>query len=321
MALIVGLSVKAVAGANAHDMPVVTVSTLAFGTVDWELDTIAHHALDSARGIEVLPLRAASGEAAKLALITGATDLIVTDWLWVARQRAEGRKFVFLPYSRAVGALMVPSTSPLATMNDLKGRRIGIAGGPLDKSWLLLRAYWRKRTGSDIEAFFDPEYGAAPLLNAELERGRLDATLTFWTYAARVQAAGGRPLIQVSEIMAALGVDPDVPLLGFVARADWAREHRPQLDAFLQASRTAKQLIIDQDQEWQRISHLTGTSDPALLAELRRQYQLGFVRHWGATEKAAASRMFDILRELGGEGLVGRSDHLDPAIFWTGASY
>ena len=39
----------------------------------------------------------------------------------------------------AVGGVMVRPDSGVYTLADLRGKRLGVAGGPLDKSWLLLR--------------------------------------------------------------------------------------------------------------------------------------------------------------------------------------
>ena len=53
----------------------------------------------------------------------------------------------FVPYSTALGAILLASGSDLQSVADLRGKRIGIAGGPLDKSWLVLRAWYRARRG------------------------------------------------------------------------------------------------------------------------------------------------------------------------------
>ena len=82
----------------------------------------------------------ASPEAGKIALRAGNADIIVSDWLWVSRERALGAKLTFYPYSSALGAVMVPASSPIRTLADLKGRKLAVAGGPIDKSWLLLQA-------------------------------------------------------------------------------------------------------------------------------------------------------------------------------------
>src|SRR5690349_18717242 len=116
----------------AQEGQAVRIGLLKFGTVSWEIDAIRHHDLDRKHGIAVRPIEFASNEAAKVALQAGAVDIIVTDWPWVARQRSEGAPFSFIPYSKAVGVLLLPAGSTAERLPDLKGKRIGVAGGPLD---------------------------------------------------------------------------------------------------------------------------------------------------------------------------------------------
>ena len=56
----------------------------------------------------------------------------------------------WIPYSANIGALMVKGDGSVRALPDLKGKRIGVAGGPLDKSWLLLLAYGREAAGIDL---------------------------------------------------------------------------------------------------------------------------------------------------------------------------
>ena len=85
-AIAVGIS----AASALAESPVLRASVLKFGTVSWELDTIKHHGLDAANGFELHVNGVANGSAAKVAFQGGETDVIVSDWLWVARQRAAG---------------------------------------------------------------------------------------------------------------------------------------------------------------------------------------------------------------------------------------
>ncbi len=102
-----------------------TVAVLKFGTVNWELDTITHHKFDVANGFSLQVQGVAGGSAAMVAFQGGAADVMVSDWLWVARQRAAGKDYVFIPYSKAVGGVMVGQTSTAQTVADLKGAKIG----------------------------------------------------------------------------------------------------------------------------------------------------------------------------------------------------
>ena len=114
------------------------------GTFAWELAVIRAHGLDKQANLSVEVLELASPEAGKIALRAGNADIVVTDWLWVSRERGLGAKLTFYPYSSALGAVMVPAASPIQTLADLRGRKLAVAGGPIDKSWLLLLA-WLKQ--------------------------------------------------------------------------------------------------------------------------------------------------------------------------------
>ena len=117
----------------------------------------------------------ASPEAGKIALRAGSADIILSDWLWVSRERALGAKLTFYPYSSALGAVMVPAASSIRTLADLKGRKLAVAGGPIDKNWLLLQAAL-KQDGIDLKSEATIVYGAPPLLAAKTLSGEMDAT-------------------------------------------------------------------------------------------------------------------------------------------------
>ena len=68
----------------------VRIGVLKFGTVSWELDTLKHHKFDAANGIDLEIVYFAGEDATNVAMLAGAIDMIVTDWLWVSRQRSEG---------------------------------------------------------------------------------------------------------------------------------------------------------------------------------------------------------------------------------------
>jgi NitT/TauT family transport system substrate-binding protein len=155
----------------AHaDAPPVKVGTLKFGTVNWELKVIAD-GLDEKHGFALTRVDFADKEATSIALQSGEVDVIVTDWIWVASQRKLGHKFTFVPFSRSVGAVMADPKKGIKTVADLAGKSIGIAGGPTDKSWVLLQAYARKTAGLELKDAADVQFGAPPLLNELALRG------------------------------------------------------------------------------------------------------------------------------------------------------
>mgnify|MGYP000647376091 CR=1 FL=1 len=113
--VVLGMALVA-ATAHAADLGTVRVGVLKFGTVNWELDVIKTNGLDRKEGFNLDVQPYGSNDAADVALMGGAVDAIVEDWLFVARHRAEGGDLTFIPYSSSVGALMVGPDSPIASM-------------------------------------------------------------------------------------------------------------------------------------------------------------------------------------------------------------
>ncbi len=315
------LSTPLISQGFAADRPAVRVGVLKFGTVNWELDTIKTHKLDEAEGIDLQIVDLASNQATQVALQGGAVDMIVTDWLWVSRQRADGADFTFAPYSTSAGSVMVPAESDIRSLADLKGRRLGVAGGPLDKSWLMLRALMIRKHGFDPDKDTAKVFGAPPLLNEQVRNGGIDAVLNYWHFAARLKAAGLREVATVEQIARELGIGTDVPIIGYVFSEAWAGKNGKAVQGFLRASQAAKAIMSKSDEEWRRLAPLTKAEDDATLTALRDGYRAGIPTAWGTAERDDAAKVYDILAKLGGRELVGDSPHLAAGTFWAGSSF
>jgi len=299
-------------------LPVLRVGVLQFGTVNWELDVIQARNLAQKRGLSLKVVPLASGDASTVALQGGAVDMIVSDWIWVTRQRAEGNSYTFAPYSNAVGNVMVKPDSGIRTVADLKGKSIGISGGPNDKTWLLLRAYASKKLGIDLATAARPVFAAPPLLNELALSGQVDAALNVWHFDARLEAAGMQPLIKLPEILAGLGVNKPIALIGWVFRDDWAAKNPEAIEKFLAASAEAKLLMAKSDAEWDRLKPLMRAEDNATFLALKTGYRNGIPTCTEPDAVAHAASVFKVLSDVGGDKLIGKSKALSDGTFWTG---
>ena len=295
----------------------VRLAVLKYGTANWELDVIRRHRLDEAQDLALEVKEYAGPQATTVALQAGDADLAIEDWIWVARQRTAGRPFSFVPYSTATGALVAAQGSGIKTLADLKGKRLGIAGGPTDKNWLILRALSAKE-GGDLAATVEPVYGAPPLVGEQLKQGRVDAVVTYWHYAARLTAAGFPQALGVREALRALGMTTDLPMIGYCFDETWAAGHREALRRFLSAADQARTLLRDSDAEWEALRPLMAAPDEATFIALRDGYRAGIPTRWGAAERADAQRLYVLLRALGGADLVGEAAQLPAGTFWDG---
>lgn len=294
----------------------VRLGILQFGTVQWVAETMRHDGLDAAHGVALRTETLANNEAGRVALMAGSADVVVSDWPFVAVQRAAGNRLCFAPFSSSLGGVMVGPNSPVRSLADLRGRRLGVAGGPVDKSWLVVQAAARATQDLDLAAAAKVVYGAPPLLNAKLLQGELDAVLTFWTFAARAEAAGGREIVSVADCAAALGLPRDLTLVGFVFHEDWANDHRAAIDGFLAAAAEAERTLAAPDADWRLVRPLMDAPDPALFAQLKARFVAGIAHPSAEAEERTAARLFDILLRTGGTRATGGLSALPPGIFW-----
>lgn len=291
------------------------IATQVSGTVNWELSTITARGLDAANGVALVVQEVAAGPAAQIAFEGGAADIIVSDWLWVARQRAEGRDYVFIPYSKAVGALYVPADSKAMSLPDLAGSQIGIAGGPVDKSWLILRAFAQEAYGFDLAGETTQVFGAPPLIYQSALDGQFGGAVNFWHFGAKMQAAGLRPLITVAEAASALGLSSDTPLLGYVVKGDFLRAHPEQVAGFAAASRAAKVVLASDAAAWEALRPQMNAKSDAEFAALVDGFRQGIPAD-GPVNEADAAKMLAVMVRLGGAELVGALTELPKGTFY-----
>jgi NitT/TauT family transport system substrate-binding protein len=306
------------APASAADKPI-SVAVLKYGTVSWLLDTIKHYGFDKKEGIKLNVMPLASNQATAVGLQAGSVDIIATDWLWVSRERAGGADFTFSPFTTALGAIVVPPNSPIKTLKDLKGKTLGIAGGPLDKSWLLIVAYALRTANIDLRKETHQVFGAPPLLSEKAEQGEIDAVLNFWPYAARLEAKGFTDLINMEDVVQELGAKGDVAMVGFVFSDTWAKNNPKAIAGFLRAAHKANELLATSDAAWERLKPLMHAGNEKTFEALRRRYREGIPQRSTAQNEADAKVLYAFLRNLGGSALVGPGKQLSPGTFWTGS--
>ena len=184
---------------------------------------------------------------------------------------------------------MTGAQSPIRGLADLRDRKLGVAGGPVDKSWLIVQAAGRATEGIDLASAADVVYGAPPLLGAKLRQGELDAVLTYWNFAAELESVGFRQAMSVAQCAAALGISPHLSLVGFVFHEDWAKANRTAIDGFLAAVNDAEHLLTRSGDEWRAIRPLMNADSDALFTRLRDRFRAGVPHQDPAGQQTAAA--------------------------------
>jgi len=291
------------------------LATVKYGSLNWLVQTILRNKLAEKAGLELDIVSVANNQGGPVALLSGEADVVVSDWTWAMRQRSMGEKLLFSPYSQTLGAVMVQKDGPISGLQDFKGKRLGVAGSSIGKSWLLLRAYARKVTGTDMADLAEPVFGSPPLLSEEFRNGRLDGVLNFWTYTARLIGEGHARLIGLDDILAGLGVSPVPSLVGFVWNQDTAAKKAAEIDTFFNVVREGNQVLATSETAWDDIRSLVRPKTDAEFAAIKAAYRSGIPAPWSAEQTASAKQLFDLLVALGEKKLVGHGTKFDPKLF------
>lgn len=286
------------------------------GTVAWELSALQADPAFKFSDFQLDIHPVATAEAGKIALQSGAVDMIVSDWIWVSKLRHTGADFSFYPYSTASGGLVVPEKSTIQSIKDLPKKRLGIAGGELDKNWLFLQALAAKEN-INLNDSVEKVFGAPPLVNEQLKQGRVDAVLTYWHFAVGLESEGYRQIIDGKAMFKGLGIEEQVPMIGYVFKESWANSHKQAVSDFFKAGKRTRESLCTSESAWQTVIPLLHTDNLATQAKLRQRYCEGNVTQWGESEQQAAGRIYSLLRTLSKNQLTGDAETLSAGTFWS----
>jgi NitT/TauT family transport system substrate-binding protein len=214
---------------------------------------------------------------------------------------------------------MVKNDSPLKSLGDLRGHTLGVAGGPLDKSWLIVQAA-AIRAGIDLKRTTTLQYGAPPLIAEKLRQGEADASLNFWNFCAALESKGYRRIFEVQEAEAALGLRQPVALIGYVFSESFAAAHATAINRFMAIAREANDIMLKSDDEWDALRPLMNAEDDRTFRAYRDRTREGMPRRPVAAEATDAGTLFRTLAAIGGTDLVGPSQELDRGLYYQPAS-
>ena len=259
---------------DTQPLPEISISVLQFGTAHWELEHIHRQGLDIAAGFQLKIRPVANLSASRLAVSAGDVEGAVADLLWAQARYQDGNPYRYVPFSSQIGDI-VSADPGIETLEDLKGQRLGIAGGPDSKGWILLNEV-ASRQGIELASETEAVYAAPPLLSTSLERGQIDVLLTYWHFAARLKGTGeAQTVIAMADLLDALSLSRDLPVLGYVFQDDWAAHNPDLLKRFSLALDKAKYQLKQSPQHWDALRLLMRADSDATFNNLRDGFVAG----------------------------------------------
>ena len=291
----------------------------ATGSPSWVMRVIREQGFDNRHGFDLDLTQSgdrgsATAQATQGALAAGAADLIDTDWISIARSRQTGAELVpIFPYGRIMGGMVTAAGSGIKGLSDLPGRRVGLIRA-IDKNWIVIRAAFRHRHGSDVhEQAIVKEALSKTTLAEWLKAGEVDAAVLPWQLVPRLITSGRfRRLCDVLDLISELG-GASVPTTFFVVQPAFARSRQDLISAFRAAYTDAVDLMRADETVWR--GAVAGPDDsPDMLAALRLSWLRRIQYEWGRDDSAHLESLFERLKAIAGEKALG-IDHMPRGLF------
>ena len=263
--------------------------------------------LDRKYGFELQIISVGTTQAAMTAMQAGGADFTVADFMVLARLRHAGVKMIGVgPMLKWADHIVVPVDSPIKNLGDFRGKKIGIVTRTASYT-LAMKAAALKQYGLDLEKDAMFQEGGVSLLRGLIEQGQLDVTFMFNNITPAMTVTGKfKVLTNLGELVASLGVRPEVPFLLFGTMEDYAAAHPKNIRAWLAAYREAIQILNANDDIWYeqgRIMKMDDASIPPLMEEMRAD----LVSQFDDSTEADIRKVFEILLATGGPEVMGMS--------------
>lgn len=242
-------------------------------------------------------------------------DIGFGGWTAFAQFRSKGAPITMIfPVGRGISLdVVVPANSPIKSLADLKGKRIGSYAGAAGTATVLLRVITSKYFGYDPGKTNHLQYAGAALLPELLAKGDLDAVLLFDPIAVRAIASGKFKSIANLPTIYKEKVGEDFLWIGYATNDDVMAKNPEALKAFNKAWLEAVAYVKAHPEVFEPVAKQLGLdADGTKL--LRDRVVADYVTEWTPKEIAALKKFRDLANEVMGAGFL---DDLPEAAFTT----
>lgn len=187
-----------------------------------------------------------------LMIVEKKVDLGYGSLVALARARSEGKGMLIIHgIFSPVNVVLVPKGSPLKSVADLKGKKVGNFGGPGSTTTTMFLAIAKKWYGIDLRREAELVTAPGPALIGLLDRGELAAALVGTVESLRFPLTGKyRVLLDLSgEWEKRAGRAPAHVLMG--TNEEFARVHGDLLKRYIRAYRDTLKYMNSHPQVWE----------------------------------------------------------------------
>ena len=224
----------------------------------------------------------------------------------MANARAQGKDVIIVRgIFSPVNAVFVPWDSPVHSVADLRGKKMGSFGGPGSTTLAFFGVIASKWYGLDIFRDVKQITAPGPALDNLLAQGEIDAALMGTIESIRFVAQKKyRVLADLSEeYQARQGRAPAHVMVS--TSEQFAREHPDIITDFLRAYEDALQFSKNNADVWAQYGKTIGMTSEAEINLLREKMSANLIEHWDAAQIATQQEYLEFVQSVLGERVFG----------------
>lgn len=217
----------------------------------------------------------------------------------MARARAEGRgMLVIFGIFSPVNVLLVPKDSPVKSLSDLKGKKVGNFGGPGSATTSIFMAIAKRWHGMDLRRDTELITAPGPALMGLLDRGELAAALFGTTESIRFPLAGKyRVILDLSEEWEKRAGRAPAHVT-ITTNDEFAKAHPDILKRYLRAYLDAVKYIRSHPEVWESYAKQIKLTEPGAAAALRDNMGPRIVEKWDKEQIKVQQDFLEVARDI-----------------------
>jgi NitT/TauT family transport system substrate-binding protein len=242
-------------------------------------------------------------------------DIGFGGWTAIAQFRSKGFPVTMVfPVGRGVTVdVIVPAASPIKSIADLKGKKVGTFAGAAGTATVLFRVIASKFHGFDPGKTGDLQFAGPGLLPALLDKGEIDAAVMFDPLAAKLIGSGKYKSIGNLADAYKAGTGEDFLWIGYSTNDDFIKSHPEALTNFTRAWLEAVDYVKSNPGVFESYGKKYGL-EPAAIALLRGRVIADYTTTWNEASIASLRRFAEMANEVMGAGYL---DTVPAAAFST----
>jgi len=267
-----------------------------------------HGMLDQA-GLKAEKVKSLSPANLHLMVAERQVDIGFGGFTTMATARAEGKDLIVIGgVFSPVNMVFVKKDSPIHSLTDLKGRKLGVFGGPGSTTFTFLAVIARKWYDVDLSISSKQVQlvsAPGPALVELLAKGDIDAALLGTTETIQMAAQDRfRVLVDLSEEYKAHTGGHAPAHVTIVTNEAYAKDHGDVVRDYLKAYKEAVEYTHTHPEVWDEYAASIMMNDPKERALLAAKMGPNIVERWDESQIAAQNDYLKLVHDILGDSVL-----------------